>query len=338
MRMLDKAARTPVNDEAIQRYLHDTLGLRASLRPWTGAGKLPYFLQEAFAVRHLTLHGHDLLLAVDQRPHLPKLSDLRTQLERLRAAAKLPAIYVTDVLASYERKRLVEQRVPFLVPGNQLYLPDLGIDLREYFRQPRTEAGAALSPATQAVLITLLLSKPWRSDWVLTEIVAQLGYTPMTLTRVVRELAAAGLADIKQRGRERHLYAEGAPAELWERARKALRSPVKRSVWVQTATKGALALPLAGLSALARLTQLTDPPWPVYAMGPTEWRQAKLDGPKLLPQPADGSTEWQLWTYSPALIRGAKIVDPLSLTLSLEQGADDRVQMALDDLRKQFPW
>jgi hypothetical protein len=31
-------------------------------------------------------------------------------------------------LASYERKRLIEQNVPFIVPGNQLYLPDLGID------------------------------------------------------------------------------------------------------------------------------------------------------------------------------------------------------------------
>jgi hypothetical protein len=57
-----------------------------------------------------------------------------------------------------------------------------------------------------------------------------------------------------------------------------------------------------------------------------------------LQQPADGCSEWQLWTYSPALTRDARVVDPLSLTLSLEQGADDRVQMALDELRKHFPW
>jgi len=325
-------------DATIQRYLHDTLGLPASLRPWTGAEKLPYFLQEAFAVRQLTLHGHHLLLALDKRPHPPKLSELRTQVERLRAAAQMPVIYVTDALASYERKRLLEQRVPFLVPGNQLYLPDLGIDLREYFRQPRTEAGSAMSPATQAVLITLLLSKPWRTDWVLAEIVAQLGYSAMTLTRALRELTAEGLAEVKQRGRERHLHADGTPQELWERARKAMRSPVKRSVWVQTTPKDAPALRLAGLSALARQTPLADPPWPVYALSATEWRNAKLDGPKLLPQPVDGCSEWQLWTYSPALVRGTHIVDPLSLTLSLEQGADERVQMALDELRKHFPW
>ena len=336
--MLETATRNPVTDAAIQRYLHDTLGLRATLGPWTAAGKLPYFLQEAFAVRRLTLHGHDVLLALDQRPHPPKLSELRAQVERLRAAAQMPVVYVTDAIASYERKRLVEQRVPFLVPGNQLYLPDLGIDLREYFRTAKAEAGATLSPATQAVLITLLLSKPWRAEWVLAEIVTRLGYTAMTLTRVLRELAAEGLAEVKQSGRERHLHADAAPQELWERARKVMRSPVKRSIWVQTTAKDAPALPVAGLSALARLTQIADPPWPVYAIGPTEWRQAKLDHPKLLPQPADGCSEWQLWTYSPALTRDARVVDPLSLTLSLEQGADDRVQMALDELRKYFPW
>ncbi len=32
----------------------------------------------------------------------------------------------------------IAQKVPFIVPGNQLYLPDLGLDLREYFRQRMT--------------------------------------------------------------------------------------------------------------------------------------------------------------------------------------------------------
>lgn len=42
---------------------------------------------------------------------------------------QMPVVYVTTTLASYERKRLVQQKVPFIVPGNQLYLPELAIDL-----------------------------------------------------------------------------------------------------------------------------------------------------------------------------------------------------------------
>jgi len=101
-------------------------------------------------------------------------------------------VYVTDALASYERRRLIEQKVPFLVPSNQLYLPNLGIDLREYFRKPPTAPETALSPATQAMLIAVLLRKPWCPEWQPAEVLGSLGYTPMTLSRAVKELTAAG--------------------------------------------------------------------------------------------------------------------------------------------------
>jgi hypothetical protein len=336
--MLAEANLNPTTDAAIQRYLHDTLGLPVHLRPWPGAENLPYFLQDAFHTRELQLHGHTVLIAQDLRPLAPKLADLRTQLDKLRTAAQLPVIYVTNALASYERKRLVAQRVPFLVPGNQLYLPDLGIDLREYFRHPNTPTGEALSPATQAVLISMLLTKPWRDDWSLAEIVTRLGYTPMTLTRVVRELTAAGLAKVKRHGHERHLQTDELPQQLWDRAQQQMRSPVKRSVWVQTTTHVVPHMRLAGLSALARLTQLADPPWPIYAIGPTAWRDAKQGGIKYLMEPSIDCSEWQIWSYSPELSPDPRTVDPLSLTLSLEHSADERVQMARDHLRRHLPW
>ena len=151
-----------------------------------GAGKPPYFLQDAFEVRELKLLDRQIILAIDKRPDKPGLANVRGQMDKLRQLAGMPVVYVTGTLASYERKRLIEQKVPFLVPGNQLYLPDLGIDLREYFRKPPTAPDTALSPATQAMLITVLLRKPWRAEWQPAEVVSELGYTAMTLSRGVR--------------------------------------------------------------------------------------------------------------------------------------------------------
>lgn len=102
------------------------------------------------------------------------------------------AVYVTNALASYDRRRLIEQRVPFIVPGNQLYLPDLGLDLRECFRQRVPVTEAALSPSAQAMLITVLLRQPLQPNWQPPKVAAALGYTPMTLSRAVKELKAAG--------------------------------------------------------------------------------------------------------------------------------------------------
>jgi hypothetical protein len=260
-------------------------------------------------------------------------------LDKLRAIAGQPVAYVTGALASYERKRLIEQKVPFIVPGNQLYLPDLGMDLRQYFRQRSPRSGTEFSPATQAMLIAILLRKPWHADWQPAEVVAGLGYTAMTLSRAVRELLAAGLATAHDKARTRWLRTTQAPRDTWERAKPLLRSPVRRRVWADPSPQ--LQLPqvrLAGLSALARYSLLSEPQRPVYALSPVQWRARAQSGLNTLPEPGPDSFECQLWSYSPTLIPDSPTVDPLSLTLSLQDETDERVQLALGELGEHFPW
>jgi len=337
--MLDTAPTQRADDAAVHAYLHETLGIAPKVRAWAGAGKLPYFLQEAFAIRELKLLDRQILLAIDQRADRPTLANVRAQIDKLRQLAGMPVVYVTRTLASYERKRLIEQKVPFLVPGNQLYLPDLGIDLREYFRKPTAAAQTTLSPATQAMLIAVLLRRPWRAEWQPAEVVGELGYTPMTLSRAVKELTAAGIATLRTEGRARWLHAERTAAQIWEHARPLLRSPVKRRVWVLLPAKSKpRPLRLAGLSALARFSMLTEPQWPTYAVGQAEWKAATQVGFETLPEPIPGACEWEIWHYSPALVRDGDTVDPLSLTLSLQGNQDERVQLALDVLKGHFPW
>lgn len=337
--MLTPLAPTYTLDTAVQEYLHDTLGLVPKVRPWAGAGKLPYFLQDAFELRELKLLDRPILLAIDRQTNKPALANVRGQLDKLRALTGHPVIYVTRALASYERKHLIEQKVPFIVPGNQLYLPDLGIDLREYFRQRPQVPDTALSPATQAMLITTLLRKPWQADWQPAEIVTELGYTPMTLSRAVKELTAVGIATLHSEGRARWLRMERSAAETWEHAKPLLRNPVKRRIWAHPIPK--LKPPhvrLAGLSALARYSMLAEPEWPVYAVSLAQWKAATQTGIEILPEPLPGTCEWQLWHYSPVLVPNSETVDPLSLTLSLQDEADERVQLALGELKEHFPW
>jgi hypothetical protein len=169
--------------------------------------------------------------------------------------------------------------------------------------------------------------------------VGELGYTAMTLSRAVKELTAAGLATLRIEGRARWLHTERTAAETWERAKPMLRSPVKRRVWVLPPTKSKpRPLRLAGLSALARFSMLSEPQWPTYAVAQAEWKAATLAGFETLPEPLPGACEWELWHYSPALVRDSDTVDPLSLTLSLQGNQDERVQLALDELKGRFPW
>ncbi|MBI3102184.1 MAG: hypothetical protein HYY98_11610 [Burkholderiales bacterium] len=330
----------PILTTAVLHYLQEVLGIEVpEVRPWARANELPYFLRDAFQFSEMELLGQPLVLAIGRADAKRSLSDVRTWLSRVKALAGQPVIYVTHALASYDRRRLIEQKVPFIVPGNQLYLPDLGLDLREYFRHRAPAMDAALSPSAQAMLIAALLRQPWQPDWQPSSVAAELGYTPMTLSRAVKELTAAELAEAYTVGRSRWLRMELTPEQIWARAKPALRTPVRRTIWV--AAHGIAANGphrLAGLSALARYSMLTEPKWPIYALTAADWKAAKDAGVCELTEREAGAQEWQLWSYSPALMPDANTVDPLSLALSLQENADDRIQLALDELKGLLPW
>jgi DNA-binding transcriptional ArsR family regulator len=321
-------------------YLRNVLGVPAGIAPWAEEAKAPYYLREAFEFRELTLLNQRVLLAIRRgRKNLPLL-EIRKQLDALGKLAALPVALVTRSLASYERKRLVTQQVPFIVPGNQLYLPGLGIDLREYFRkQLDREEDEAVSPSTQAILLTALLRRPWQPELRPTEVAATLGYTAMTASRAVKELTECGIGELRREGRSRQLDFGGLPAEVWERAKPILRSPVKRVAWGKpNATLRASTSPSAGLTALAQYTLIAEPPYPIQAITGDQWVAATRAQLEVLPEPLPGAIEWQVWAYEPRLLPKHKTVDPLSLTLSLQADTDERVQLALEELKEQFPW
>ena len=325
---------------AVLHYIHEVLGIDApGVKPWAREDQLPYFLRDSFQFGELALLGQPVVLAIERAEARQSLSEVRIALDKVTALAGQRAVYVTDTLASYDRRRLIAQKIPFIVPGNQLYLPDLGLDLREYFRQRATFKEAALSPSAQAMLIMALLHQPWQPDWQPSTVAATLGYTPMTLSRAVRELVASGLATADTVGRSRWLRMTFPPDQVWERAKPAMRTPVRRTVWVKTnGVAASWPTRIAGLSALARHSMLAEPKWPVFAIGATAWKAATAAGVQELHEREPGAQEWQLWNYSPALMPDATTVDPLSLMLSLHENADDRIQLALDELKGQLPW
>lgn len=316
----------------IQRYLQDVLATSAHIQPWDPQ-RLPFYLRDAYDFAEIMLFDQPCVLVIADR-QLDLEADIRRQLDVVakHASPGLP-IYVTAALASYERRRLIAQRVPFIVPGNQLFLPPLGVDLREYFRQRPDTTSKALSPATQALLFAALL-RPWENEVHPERLNERFGYTPMTLSRVSRELQATGLAMTFAVGREKWLRFDQGPRDIWQRAQSWLRSPVRRSVWAFDATIDDA--PLAGLSALAAKSALAAPAYPERAVSAEHWKQRSE--PQVLHAPEPGATRWQIWNYDPKCLADQGVVDPLSLMVSLPEDPDERVQQAIEQLEAGLPW
>lgn len=326
---------------AVQTYLHEVLGVAAAnVRPWDGARSLPFFLADAFSFHELTLLGQPILLAIDRRPKPTSLAEVAHWMVKARGIAARPVLYVTDALASYERRRLIEQKVPFAVPGNQLYLPDLGLDLREYFRRAHLEReGVHFSPSTQAMLFAYLRTPgAWNPLWQPVGTARHLGYSSMTASRAVRELVAAGLGEKVSASKVQQVLLAGqSPAEVWAKAESAIRSPVQKTVWVQTPVPQARQWRLAGLSALARRSMINEPRCLVYAVERQQWLQMQ-GGLTVLPERDSTAIEVQVWRYATDLEAGSDEVDPLSLIASLKDDPDERVQGALQELKEQLAW
>lgn len=318
-------------------YLHEVLGSAAAeIRPCPDAGQLPFLLQDVFDFLSTAITGIPVVLACPKTEQKPSLKHIRAQLSRAEMLLGRPVAYCPDELEPYERRNLIEQKQAFIVPGNQMYLPDLGIDLREYFSRARIRRVEAFNPSTQAFLIWWLLNHPVHQRVRVDDICSPLGYSKMSVTRVVRELVSTGLVESFVEGRFVGLKLLQTHAETWQKVQNRFKSPVKKTVWINQQFIDT-SMRLAGLSALGMQSMLAPPDERCYAVSSTDWSRMK-GSVSHIPQPAPGLAQLQIWTYKPDIVRNSKLVDTLSLWASLKDVPDDRVQISLDEMMKELRW
>ena len=320
----------------LERYVHDALGVSVKTTPWSGAGQLPPVLRERYRFAKAELLGLRALLVIDTNPEEQSPATVRKHMDMLQTKQHADLIYVRAQVTAYNRKRLIEQKVPFIVPGNQMYLPMLAIDLREHFRRIREES-PTFSPSTQVVVLYALLRESGRV-LIPAEMAPLLGYSAMTMTRAFDELETASIAEATVRGRERCLRFNGDRKEIWEKALPFLRSPVGRRLFIRRASglEGAMR---AGLTALARFSMLAPPEYTTYALSREDWK-ALRQRHKTIEVPAQDpdASEIEVWWYPPALFAEDGIVDRLSLYLSLKEDHDERTETALEEMMEKFKW
>ena len=322
---------------SLTRYLRDTLGIETAPTPWRCAENLPFHLRNTYTFHEVQLLDVPCLLMHDHGDASQSPAAIRKHLDLAGAAWAGGLVYVRDTFTSYNRKRLIEHKVPFIIPGNQMYLPLLGIDLREHFRQARSIPDK-FSPSTQVLIIHLLLSGIRTAVFSPAEMAEQLGYSAMTMTRAFNELESAGLGKVFRKGRERFLRFPDPKNQTWQKAQPFLRSPVRKRIFIDPPDTRPPGM-RAGLTALANHSMLSAPAGPVVALGARNWAAVKQDlQSREIPFAEPGAWEIQVWSYDPNLCSADNTVDRLSLYLSLKDDGDERVEGALEEMMKGLAW
>lgn len=328
--------------QALKNYLCETLGLQIKLNPWVGKKHLPFFLKDLYALYSASLLDQLCILVVALQSDGTAPGTIHKHLEQIEQKAKIPCVYVSKSSSSYDCKRLIELHVQFVIPGKQIYLPFLGIDWRKTYQKNRT-LSKTMSPSTQAVIIYALMH-PEEKQLIPLELAKILNYSPMTMTRALNELESFELGKTIRKGKERLFSFTKPPAQLWTQVKPLMQNPVKKRRWLRLdksslkkiQTLGAL----SGFNALSEQSTLALPTHPVYAISLQNWNTLLQQSGRIqeLPYAEDADIELEIWNYDPALFAKKGMIDLFSLSLSLRENQDERVEMALEKLTRSIKW
>jgi len=322
----------------LKAYLYDVLGVSVCAAVWKEADKMPLFLRGQYHFYKIDIMAKPyLLMVVDDEEELTPA----TVLKQWKAVAdywpKGEIIYVTKVCTAYNRKRLIEYKVPFIVPGNQMYLPMVGIDLRENFKKAHEPKTEQLKPITQLLILMVLKDEELNARSP-SEYAKLLDCSAMSMTRAVRELESLDLAKVNKTGRMQQVFFHALGKKLWLSVRKKMSNPIRKHIWIK-ATPGHWQGTFAGESALAKYTMMAEAKYPVYALTSNDWVSISRNlDVKELTHPEPGCAQLELWRYSPERLAEHGYVDRFSLWLSLQDSNDERIEMALEEMMEAYQW
>ena len=320
---------TIMND--LKSYINKVTGFDVKELPYLADAikRLPLFIREGYGFTLCEFYNHRVVFVEPGSSGNVTPGNLQKHIPKIESALGCPVIMVFHELTYYLKEQLVKSRISFIVPGKQLFIPFLFMDLsdQQIIRVTRTDY---FSPSTQCVLIYHL----WKRSLEklnFQEIAELFEYTPRTIGRCAQELEHAGVCRITGT-RSKYLEFGMGKTELWEKALPFLKSPVSDSKWLFTEPDDPYYFKVAGVPALSGYSILSPGRVHVYALDAKAYRELTNRGYVSDSVFNEADIQLQIWSYDPGILTDNHIVDPFSLYLSLKDDPDERVQLELDGM------
>ncbi len=317
-------------------YIESNLGVIKAFEPLKELKGLPMYIADNYLLYRVRILNRDIILAVYDGNNEHPPGKIEKHMNKLLDVTGILPVYVCNSVVSYNRKRLIEKKIAFIVPEKQMFVPFVGLDLCERLKKEKT-VKKTLDPSSQLLLL-YLVTKRTSEKLSLTEFAKLTGYSRMTISRGIDDLSEFDFVDAGRKGKFRFFKLAYTPEEVWDKCREFLRSPVTDSFWVKETPKD-LNTVIAGLDALAVYSSLAEPNYRTLAVDAYSGRSYRLNNEhEVIPGKEEDSVKIELWTYSPFILAENKAVDRLSLALSLSNENDERIESAIDEMMKGMKW
>lgn len=314
----------------LARYIHDTLGMDVCLQPInkTQLEKLPLTVIGCFSFLEAEMLQAKVVFALTENGDTVPPAQIKRMLEIVSAKLERIVVLVTCKIASYNAQRLIHQRVNLIIPGKQMFLPDLLINLRRDVKTNQ-DLKEVIPPLAQVIILYHIEVETLEGKNA-QEISSLFDVSYATANRAIRWLTTHGLCLIAGNSRTKSLHFEQPNKGLWETAKPLLASPVEKTLYTDEPVTDLL---VSGINALSEYSMLVGEQ--------REWHAVTREGLSKLHIKTDeqyGSNIIEVWRYKPTRLTTTNIVDRLSLYLSLRDNDDERVQMELDNMISSMTW
>jgi len=332
----------------LKQYIYEILGteIQPELTAKEQLNSLPMYISETYRLYNFVLFNQFLLLVEPKQADSFSILQTEKHFDLLRRTFAKKVILLLPEITAVNRKRLIEKGINFIVPGKQIYLPELLLDLRENFSNPKMKSkNEKLLPSAQFLLIYHIIHRndKWQlEEHSFKEIAKKTGYTAMAITKAVDNLKYHEMIEITGE-KEKHIRFVSDRHELWHNAEShnLLVNPVLKQVYVDNKTN--IFMLLSNASALTEYSDMNPSRQEFYALEKNRFYGLQKNNLLSNANDYDGEYCLEIWKYNPETLVGeypnnAPVVDPLSLYLSLKESKDERIEMALDQLIDKVVW
>lgn len=263
-------------------------------------------------------------------------SALKKQMEKYSETTGLDIVYIIDTVTSFQRESLITHKIPFIVPDNQIYMPFLGVCLRNNFKKSKMITSEKMMPVTQSLFLYMLY-KCQDSKIIKKQAAEDLSLTCTSITRASEQLEKMQLITQESKGKEIFMMSVNSGVDLYKKSKPYLINPIQKTICinVKDVPEGAL---LAGESALSCNSMLNPPSVRKYAV---------YKNCKEIKNLCEADPQWsekediaflELWKYDPAKFSFGTCVDIVSLAETIKDFPDERIEMAMEEYMEEYKW
>lgn len=314
--------------EYLEKILRQEVTIGEDLEVFT---KLPLAFKGRYNIYKVETNGA-LWTAIHPKEEagLVMLRKDRAQVEKLTG---LNCALFLDQATFYVKEKLMEEGIPFIIMGKQVYLPFIGYLLTN-------DHDRELAPVHQISFLTqkMLLAAMYE-NWTevkATEAAQRLGISRMSASRCFDEIEYLNIPMLDMIGKSRVITVPENREAFWQQIKSILRNPVIRRFVLK---EDAGCIKKAGISALSEYSLLSDNPYPTYAVTKKEITDLGIKAAKQVKLTDDvGCVILELGYFIDFDGKGTQ--DPLSVELSLTaaEKEDERTAISVDEMLEEYVW